>query len=1004
MANKKFSDLTALAAIADADLFAVTDADVTTSKKVVATKITDYVLSDANIGAKSATIITKLNGTDDTVANGLKAQKLYYLNEHRDASYFLTYANLNGKPTIPTDTATFGTVAGFNNSGNFVSFDTALTKIKVSGTGSTALTITTDYVTEGTNNKYYDDLLVDARQELNFGNLFNTYSSSFDGGTVTESLQDVAGTFQSPANNQSNIIRVSDKTLEANFSSGQILRIYGASASDSNISALPSIGSSIALTGFTSGTTAGYKQFEYKAALFNLVTGEVGPSSAALSANVDISGSTEDVLTKFNRDTFLSLTVTGATATQGVLIYRQVGGSGGFKLVAVLGPKDLTTTWKDYYTFDFNAWSGKNATDNSYTSITHFPLTAPDTAQRGWVDVTIDSIQTGGAHFDINLGTTYVYINTSNAVQIAHNDTNKINNAILTKSSQGRKDIELNAKTYNASHIEIPSNFGLVGTSNITKIKKLPWSSYISTTPDNSLIRSQATTNANAISLVGIDLDGNVTSQYLLADSVDATANYFLDFGINPSAILIDRCRIKNVIGGGVYATSPNEFKMTTSEIVNSGVTDRFQFSPLIADNGTTTIVTSNRFENFTDFVDVSVTSEGVVANNIVKSCGSGIFTYGSTFFLSSPNVLMGAANEFLPSPDVLNSEFDSINIQRSQFGATAPYSSDPFTYQENGADFDISQTSISAEAGKIVYRCNLIRKLSNGAEEVYGNEVGPGATGINGYGFSTVTDDGFVDNNGESYRRYRITEVGDVNWTAIGAHTATVGTSFEYNGVNITGTSGKATPDEFVGYPNQNTGTTGTSTKMIHLRDLSAGMDRTRGQFSFEINDANPTSAPAGSYTNLKSGIYSQGNLTTLYAAQLTAGNHPAGSQHVGIHWTASYRYYVNAGTITQAGTWNQSGGDRATNPEYTVRIAPSTLRVPLASGKVVRIDEGVHTGFGIHNAHNKEGVITNITADNDVTIKYYGGGAGSGNTAGAAAGTINIIDDFIMAQGLIK
>ncbi len=487
----------------------------------------------------------------------------------------------------------------------------------------------------------------------------------------------------------------------------------------------------------------------------------------------------------------------------------------------------------------------------------------------------------------------------------------------------------------------------------------------------------------------------------MLLDSTDATANYFVDFGTNPSAILIDRCRIKNVIGGGVYATSPNEFKMTTSEIVNSGVTDRYTFSPLIADNGTTTIVTSNRFENYTDSVDVSVTSEGVIANNIVKSCGSGIFTYGSTFFLSSPNVLMGAANEFLPSPDILNSEYDSININRSQFGSTSPYSSDPFTYQENGADFNISRTSISSQAGQIVYRTNLIRKLSNGAEEIYGNEVGPGAKGINGFLFSTVTDDGFVDNNSESYRRYRITEVGDVNWTAIGAATATVGTSFQYNGVNVTGTSGKATPDEFVGYPNQNSGTTGTATKMIFIKDLASGMDRTKGQFSFEINDTSPTSDPAGSYSNLKSGIYSQGNLTTLYAAQLTAGNHPAGSQHVGVAWSASYRYYASAGEIAVAGTWNVSGGDRATNPEYTVRITPAVLRVPLATGHVVRLDG--HTSWTSGGTNPVEGVIININASNDVTIKYYGA-TNSGNTNGTATGTINIIDDFVMAQGLIK
>ena len=59
---------------------------------------------------------------------------------------------------------------------------------------------------------------------------------------------------------------------------------------------------------------------------------------------------------------------------------------------------------------------------------------------------------------------------------MAHNDTSLIKGAILANSTAGKKSVVLNAKTYNTSAISMPDSFGLVGTSYITKLKKLPWS------------------------------------------------------------------------------------------------------------------------------------------------------------------------------------------------------------------------------------------------------------------------------------------------------------------------------------------------------------------------------------------------------------------------------------------------------------------------------------------------------------------------------------------------
>ena len=1008
MTTKRFGQLPVLDELANGDIFAVTDLDTTTSKQVTGSKVTDFVLSDSNIEAKTSTIITKINELNPTVGNNLKATNFFVSNTlgYRPASYFLEYSNLTNSPTIPQD------ITDLNNAGNFISYDTSTGSgvMRVSGAGSTQQQMTSDYISEGSNNLFYTNARADERVELNFGSLFNIYSSTFDGGTVTESLQDVTGTFRSIVENQSNVVRVTDVSLADKFSVGQTLRIYRASASSEEISTTPTLNTPVVSGGFTSNASG--VTFAYKAAKFNLSTGEIGPCTATKS--VDVYNAGNDVVSAFNTTKFVQLSFGGYSASEGIVLYRQIAGVGDFKLIAVLGPKDLQVTpWKDYNTFDYTSWSGKSVTDNSFTKITHFPLTAHGASKlRGWSDATITSINTQSSFFDISFGTTYLFVNPDGVSQLAHNDTAKINEAILTKSAQGRKSITLNAKTYNASHISIPDNFGILGTPNITKVRKLPWTGYKSNSPDNSLLGTVSDSGAQSISLVGIDFEGNVSSQYLHIDDADRSVNYILNFNTGSKSVLIETCRIQSVVGGGIYASSPSEFKLTTSEITDSGVTDRFAFSPLIADGGQTTMISSNRMENFSDAIDCSVSNEVVVTPNIIKACGSGLYIYGSTFMLSSPNVLIGAANEFLHTPDILNSEYDIINIFRESFPTSGPYTSDKHSYQENGEAWDLTYSSTTTQP-VIRYRANLIQKLANGSEQKYGNKVGPGAVGINGLPISS----GASPFGMTAQQTYVILEAGNVNWSSIGAANNLPGTIFKYDGSTVTQTGGSvpttglAKSREFVGYGNVSVNTP------VAFSNPTANVVPSEGGFQFVLSEAE--------VSRLDDGIYAPANLQTLYDAEVAAGRQPAGSSHVGVAWSASHVYYEKAGTVvgTLNTPWNITD---STNPSYTVRVDLGALRVPLvqragaAQGTIVRFQS--HSGFTLFTGTGSMnyGEIVNIgdvgspeSSIKDITIKFHKGGDPSGTgsdpsdfglAAGGSSGTINILDDFVMAQGLIK
>ncbi len=1022
MANVKFTELPITNSLAATDLLAIVDQTTTASGSITGRVLSNFIYSTEEVTANASTVITGLNGYLPVSGNGLSATKVFADGQYRTGDYLLNYTNATFKPTIPTD------IKDLDNADDYVSVSSTTNDLIVQGNLSSPANLTTNSLPEGSNNKYYDDSLVDLRLNARFGELFNLYSNAFDGGTVTDSLVDVPGIFQNiGAGNSSKEILVSNAVASsASFKAAQKLRLYGASGDNATLIGSPPTTSLERSTSFKATAGAGeyLGTWEYRVAHFNLITGEIGPSSAALSINFanDGSGTQEQLYSSFNNDHFIRLTIDGnnTPAGTGALVYRKTNSDTNHKLIAVLGSKELGSAWIDYHTFDATAWSGKNSSDNSYSSISHFPLIAPtlSTGLTGWTDVEIESVTTGQTHFTITLVGAGVTCNSGGAVQICHNDTILIQNAITSKNAVGIKSVNLNAKTYNVSSLSIPDNFGVVGVPNITKIKNLPFSGYIGTDPNNSVIVSSSTTNATAISFSGIDIDGNQLNQYLVSDVTDKTLNYLLDFGINPISTLIDKCRFKDMIGGGISAESPSEFKMNVSEVVNSGLSDRYeeQYSPLIVDAGSSTLVTGNRFENFPHHIDASVTQEGVFTNNVIKACGSGLFLYGATFVVSSPNILIGAANEFLSSPDVLNSEYDSINIPLARFAGAGDYLSDPFTYQEDGAAFNLTTTFEASSNASIVYRANLVSILSStGAGQIYGHRIGPAQ-----YGIAGRTDLPLIEG-----KRYRIQEVGNTDWRKVGAVANKVGIEFiaelgtgtarlnssptlEQVGSTSASTTGYVESEEFVGYMADAT----TQRIPIEITNVTGGVTPANGEFKFSI--------PVAVKNEIEAGFYSQATLRGYYATELAASRRLAGSSHDGIAWSASLRRQVVSGNITTQGSWAADGSDAfGSYRDFAVSVSDPQYII-VGSHVIINNKSGFSTGLTnvvvgdvcdpVHGIVQTIGAL--VDGNRLITVRYYKGlaahtadGGASGATAGAGTdGTLNIIDDFVMAQGLIK
>jgi hypothetical protein len=981
--TKKFSDLTSIDNLLAEDILAVVDTSETASRYITLANLSASVFSSAS----AASIIGVLNeyNAGASYGNGLYAGWLWHeaatnsvgtnVPAYKDGNYYLDYNNFTNTPILKTD------LKEFDNSASFLRLtpDGIVTSPAANLGGLKRLITTTDIDEASPDspgvNLYYTLARDQAHLEQNFETQFNIYSGRLVGSN-RDSLEAQAATFPeaSVTTNQSKTLRFASSDSIDNYIEGQVLRIYGASLADAQIAIDALTTLTFSVTSSQSGwTTTGLDLIEvsYEFALYNTITGEISTPLAPRTVSVKNSNSSETFLQAFSSSTFLKVSYNNIPANHGVLVYRKIASvESSHKLIAVLGEKEVSEgSWKDYMSFDYVSWSGKTADYNTYTTVPHFPLTSVGLTLplRGWVDKTIVSVTPSDSSdgFDIELDSTAFVnqpINATRAVQVYHNDTELIQNAIDKNSDAGKKSVMLNARPYNVSSITVPNEFGILGTRSVSTIKKLPWSGGLLLGSTGSIIKSTGNP-ASQISLVGFDIEGNSSYQALFSDlAVERlSANYALDFGTDSNAIILDGVRVRNVSAGGLWAPEATDLGVRSGEFINSGVSDRNPYSPISAPGSKSTFITGNKIKNYSEYVDVATTTQGVVTNNIVQNCGSGIYVYGSTFFLSSSNVLMGPASEFLPSPDILNSAFDSININLTAHG-NSMYTSDSMVYQENGAAFDLTNTSIGGQNPELIYRVFYIQKSEKGVEEAYGT----GTTAGN-----------FIPGI-----RYMIT---DTTGTTPAQWNTAAGTS---NVIYENGDSFKA----------QTAGTgpgkaTSGGVDAIQFTD-EAGTFRELGEFRFQINETLVNSIFDAS------GAYSY--------STLKAANTSVTSEHVGIAWTASHRNYVKAAEI-QSGSWLATNA--ANTATYTFTVANQkylsigrTVRVhnygdwrnradttsdPIQySGKIVTIDGDqigvVFKGTGIH------------TPDKTVASTNLIEGTGSN-------GTLNIVDEFILAKGRI-
>jgi hypothetical protein len=562
---------------------------------------------------------------------------------------------------------------------------------------------------------------------------FDTGALSVDGGVsirgnlLVSGTIDVDETFDTSAAVEATMVTgtlTNSITVAADdmpfFKVGQKVRVFGASA-DNTVQGTNNMGVAASAVGFTTPDGSGDEvTFSYRVAQFDFTTGKV--SASVGPANVQLE---QADLLNFNNSSNIQLVLARQSSNHGILLYRKIGAEANFSLIKVLGPKELGTalssiSYTDYYDFDLVDWSNKTSTNafDENSGIVHMPLTAPIDTKYGWFDTEVDSIDLVNNRIET---TQSFYADATGTVVI--DDTELVQLKIDQAKTQNRNSYELENRTYFIKQLKIPSSFTLYGQGDQTRIRKQFWSTDPAT-GSNSILTVDTDTYATQenISVKNLRIDGSHVNQYLAQDTNIDYLNYAIRIFGND--ILFENIELEDTVGGGIYCynnTFSENVTVLNCEITNGGLTYTYDYSPLYASESRSIKIAHNTFRNYPDAVYVDAVSKGIVSPNVVDNCGAGIFAYGASKIVLTPNVLLGPASEFIANPDVLNSEYDSVNIRIEQ---NTDFNSPNYTYQENGElfDFTANQGVLTPFINELVKTNNVEELSTDYSETLQGN------------------------------------------------------------------------------------------------------------------------------------------------------------------------------------------------------------------------------------------------------------------------------------------
>lgn len=423
-------------------------------------------------------------------------------------------------------------------------------------------------------------------------------------------------------------------------------------------------------------------------------------------------------------------------------------------LIAIIGNRDIgaitTSQWvyNDYGPYQRTSWGDFN-TDGTYNQtfqeVDNIPCTLPlsNISQRkarpGWAYRTVTNvdytqnkitISNPAANQSPTTDTTDTAVLASldlngfdgnnkgffNSVQLCHDDTVPLQTAIQQQVDLGLNSLYVIGGTYLVRRLDIPGNFSFLGSGKATIIKKQFFDTEYQKTagavefarfycslflrdPGTSVSVSQPIKDVTVRDMV---IDGNYNCQTRLGLNTTPQANALIYAeGIeNASFSSLD---VKNSVGDGIYAKGSKRMTMQNVTVFDNSITYVTFDNPLQATNAEVLRASNCAFLATPGPVDIT-TSEVVAFNScIIRNCGTGIRIYGARSANTENNLVLGPDDEWIPTEDIYDSDFNSVNITCDKTTGVGTGGDIKFTFVEDNLAKDLTNTTVSAKVYKII-------------------------------------------------------------------------------------------------------------------------------------------------------------------------------------------------------------------------------------------------------------------------------------------------------------
>ena len=196
-----------------------------------------------------------------------------------------------------------------------------------------------------------------------------------------------------------------------------------------------------------------------------------------------------------------------------------------------------------------------------------------------------------------------------------------------------------------------------------------------------------------------IRLDGNGLNQRVTREDVSGKSNFILSGQLSKN-VTLKNITVENSSGAGFYGEELSEAVLESSQIRNGGqiLDDSIYSTGIFAPGSDKLRLNTNLIENFSSSNDLTSNQNSTLVGNIVRDTGSGVLAYATSNMVHEGNLILGAANEFIPMVDTLNSEYDAININIvNEAGASgATYESDVIEFLMNNSPKNMAPINVA--------------------------------------------------------------------------------------------------------------------------------------------------------------------------------------------------------------------------------------------------------------------------------------------------------------------